>query len=94
MLQMAQCSSKGMSDFSDDSSKKDRQACFSPTTTFLVDSMCVQCMLGPFDVIWPLFSKEEVSKTAIDKRIDYFFVDYSMVPMIVQAPPSYLAASR
>eukprot|EP00656_Telonema_subtile_P008036 TRINITY_DN13771_c0_g3_i1.p1 TRINITY_DN13771_c0_g3~~TRINITY_DN13771_c0_g3_i1.p1 ORF type:complete len:744 (-),score=224.28 TRINITY_DN13771_c0_g3_i1:81-2312(-) len=72
VLQMAQSSAAGMADYSEESSKKDRQ-----------------CMLGPFDVVWPLFSREEVSKTSINQRIDYFFVDFSMVPMIVQE--NYLA---
>eukprot|EP00658_Telonema_sp_P-2_P079418 TRINITY_DN7664_c0_g2_i2.p1 TRINITY_DN7664_c0_g2~~TRINITY_DN7664_c0_g2_i2.p1 ORF type:complete len:702 (-),score=174.72 TRINITY_DN7664_c0_g2_i2:239-2185(-) len=72
VLQMAQTSSKGMSDYNNESSKKDRK-----------------CMLGPFDVIWPLFSADDVKASRIDERIDYFFVDYSMVPMIVQE--NYLA---
>jgi len=41
-------------------------------------------MLGPFDAIWPLFNKESVLKQDLNARSDFFFVDYSMVPMIVQ----------
>ena len=41
-------------------------------------------MIGPFEAIWPLFGKAEIEKTKIDARLDMFFVDYSMVPMIVQ----------
>lgn len=43
-----------------------------------------KCMIGPFEAIWPMFSKADVDKTKIDSRLDLFFVDYSMVPMIVQ----------
>ena len=67
VLQMARSSDKGMSDFCNENSKKDR------------------CnMIGPFEAIWPLFGKAEIEKTKIDARLDMFFVDYSMVPMIVQ----------
>jgi len=41
-------------------------------------------MLGPFDVIWPMFSAAHVANSSLNDRSDLFFVDYSMVPMIVQ----------
>lgn len=40
--------------------------------------------LGPFDVAPKFFDKETVSQTSLNERAEFFFVDYSIMPLFVQ----------